>query len=105
MVGDEDVDVDGADVGALREALVGGLYCQMELVLRLKVQRFGHSDGAQLGIDGEDAVNIPCNKGKNVFLLMFWLCRLLDASQVIIMIICLVLIHNIVRTNHSVLNI
>lgn len=66
MVGDVDVDVDGADVGALREALVGGLYCQMELVLRLKVQSFGHHDGAQLRIDGEDAVNIPCKKGENV---------------------------------------
>lgn len=60
------MDMDGAEVTALREALVSGLYCQVELVLRLKVQRFGHSDGAQLWINGEDVVDIPCKEGKNV---------------------------------------
>lgn len=65
MVGYADVDVDGAEVTALREALVCGLYCQVELVLRLKVQRFRHTDGAQLWIYGEDVVDIPCREKGN----------------------------------------
>lgn len=66
MVGDADVNMDGAEVTALRETLISGLHCQVELVLRLKVQRFGHTDGAQLWIYGEDAVDIPCRKRNNV---------------------------------------
>lgn len=52
------MDVDGAEVTALREALVGGLHRQVELVLRLKVQWFGDSDGARLWVNGEDVVDI-----------------------------------------------
>lgn len=57
--------MDGAEVTALRKALVNGLYCQVELVLRLKVQRFGDTDGAQLWIYREDVVNIPCREKEN----------------------------------------
>ena len=41
MFRDEDVDIDGTEVAALREALVGGLHRQVKLVLGLKIQRFG----------------------------------------------------------------
>lgn len=58
--------MDGAEVAALGEALISGLYCQMELVLRLKVQRFRNTDGAQLWIYGEDVVDITCRRRNNV---------------------------------------
>lgn len=66
MVGDADINVDGAEVTALRETLISGLHCQVELVLRLEVQRFGHTDGAQLWINGKDAVDISCRKTNNM---------------------------------------
>lgn len=57
--------MDRAEVTALREALIGGLHCQVELVLRLKVQRLGNTDRAPLWIYGEDVVDITCReKGK-----------------------------------------
>lgn len=59
---DVDVDVDRAEVAALREALVRGLHAQVELGLRMEVQRSGQSDGAQLWVDGEDVVNVSCRE-------------------------------------------
>lgn len=59
------MDVDGAEVTALRETLVSGFHRQVELILRLKVQRFGHSDGAQLWIYREGVVDISCRKKEN----------------------------------------
>lgn len=56
------MDVDGAEVTALRETLISGLHRQVELVLRLKVQRFRDSDGAQLWIYGEDVVDVSCRR-------------------------------------------
>ena len=66
MLRDADVDVDGAEVAALREALIGGLHRQVEQVLRLEVQRLRDSDGAQIRIDGEDVVDVSCRRENNV---------------------------------------
>lgn len=69
MVGDAEEDVDGAEVTALRESLIGGLHRQVEPVLRLKVQSFDHTDGAQLRVNGEDVVDIPCREKRRNFAL------------------------------------
>lgn len=54
------MDVHGAEVATLREALVCGLHAQLELDLRVTGQRSGRSNGAQLRVDGEDVLDVSC---------------------------------------------
>lgn len=62
MVRDADMDVDGADVAALREALIRGFHREVERVLVQNVQRFGHADGARDLIDGKNVVDVSCQQ-------------------------------------------